>query len=105
MTTKPTVIILALVRRLHAAGCSFALSLGLIAEATHQEIAQRNAAADEASAIDMRIAAIQVKLEQALANDPPRLRREILAVVAEFHARERALAASLRVQLPLSLSS
>lgn len=101
---KPTLFILALVRRMQAAGCSFALSLGLIVEAAHREVDERNAAADEATAIDARMASIQGKLEQALANDPPRLRREILGVVAEFHRRELALADGLRVQLPLPLN-
>ena len=104
MKTTPTLLIIALVRRLLAAGCSFALSLGLIEKAARAEIVERNLAATEADAIDALYAGLRGKLERALANDPPALRREILAKVEESHRREHALALSLRVQLPLALA-
>lgn len=99
----PLVFITAMARRLIDAGCSFALSLGLIERAARDDIAFRNAAASELEAIDARFGLIRDKLMAALSHETPKVRREILAAIKRMHQDEIALAASLRVQLPLML--
>lgn len=76
-----------------------ALLLGWVQE----EAAFRNRAALAAAAIDDPLETLRPRLELALRNDPPAVRRAILAAVDEVHARTTAQAAALRVQLPLDM--
>ncbi len=62
----------------------------------------RNTAAQSASAIDDPIESKRAMIEECLRNDPPHLRRAVLAALDEAHARTEAQAAALRVQLPLT---
>ena len=113
----PTVRLLALLARMVRAAFPCALSLGLLKKWTLEEVAERNACAAAALAIDDLIehgtvlARLEKLMETSLANETPATRRqfraafaELKAALADEHARTEALAAELRVQLPLSLS-
>ena len=95
--------ILALLARLRAAACPFPSSLSLLGGWTREAITDRNKAATAASAIDDPLESRFALLEKALANDPPAVRREILAAYREVHARSERAAAELRIQIPLAL--
>lgn len=100
----PLVRIYVLALRIRASSANvFRTAIGLIITWTRDEAAFRNAASAHAAAIDDPLEGLRARLEHALRNDPPALRREILAAVDEVHARTEAQAAALRLQLPLGL--
>lgn len=103
MKTNPLVNILACIRRMIEAGCPFPSCLTLLWGWAHESIAERNAAAVRALAIDDPLERAAALIELALRNDAPALRRQILAVIAEVHRRTEEQAAELRVQIPLAL--
>lgn len=103
-TIPPLVRVLALALRVRAsAACIFQQSLGWIVVWSRREISFRNETAEAVRAIDDPLESKAALLEQALANDPPAVRREILSAYREMHCRTERHAAALRIQLPLSL--
>jgi hypothetical protein len=99
----PAVKSLRLLQRLQACTPLFETSFRWLAKWWRDMVDRLNRAAEAAQAIDDPLERRRAKIEQALANDPPALRREILAALDEVHARSESRAAELRVQLPLCL--
>lgn len=93
----PLVLILRLLRRLYVVAPEFSLSLGLLLGWTRDEIAERNACAAAAQAVDDPLEAVRARVEAALANDSAATRRAILRAIDEAHARSERLARRLAV--------
>lgn len=102
---NPLIKILALVQRLTSSALCAAIpnSLVLLRDWGREAITERNTAADTATTIDDPLEQRYALLEQALANDPPSIRNEILEAYREVRARTAAHAEQLRIQIPLSL--
>lgn len=93
----PCVRSLLLLRRMYGVCPTFAVSLGLLLGWQREEIALRAASAVAARAVDDPIEAAMPDIERALRNDPPSLRRKVLAALRLTHQRSEQLHDNLAV--------